>query len=178
VLLLTDPVDAFWVRTALGFDGKPFQSVTQGAADLDKIKRPDDAETPEDKADAVTAAPLATRFKELLGDAVEDVRTSERLAESPVCLVAPDFGYDRQLEKVLARQEGGGALSKPILEINPHHPMIKALAEKVSAGDASAHLDDAAHLLLGLAKILDGEAPEDTVDFSTRLAALMTERFS
>ena len=175
VLLLSDPVDAFWVRTALGFDGKPFQSVTQGMAELDKIEKPENADEPDEKADVTATAALVTALKETLGEAVSDVRASDRLAESPACLVAPDLGYDRQLEKILSRQEGAPK-STPILEVNPAHAMIKALAEKVSGGDKS-DLDDAAHLLFGLAKILDGEAPEDVTGFSARLAGLMTERF-
>lgn len=173
VLLLSDPVDAFWVRTALGFDGKPFQSVTQGAADLDKIAVGDGEEAEEEAPQASATAALVTALKEQLGEAVSEVRASDRLSESPVCLVAPDLGYDRQLEKLLAKQDGVPT-SKPVLEINPRHAMIKALAEKAGGSEG---LGDAAHLLFGLAKILDGEAPADTADFSARLTRLMTERF-
>ncbi|WP_420825920.1 molecular chaperone HtpG [Rhodobium orientis] len=176
VLLLADPVDAFWVRTALGYDGKPFQSVTQGVADLDKIALPEDEKPKEEAAEAGETASLVTALKASLGEAVSDVRASERLSQSPVCLVAPDLGYDRQLEKLLAQQEGA-MLSKPILEINPRHAMIKSLAAKTASGDKAA-AGEAAELLFGLARILDGEAPADPVEFSAKLTALMTDRFA
>ena len=126
VLLLTDAIDSFWVRTALGFDGKPFKSVTQGAADLDLIKLKDEtiAETADDAATAVLAAAL----KQALGEKVKDVRSSKRLTESAVCIVN-DSAMDRTLEKLLSRQkESGISVSAPILEINPSHALIKALA--------------------------------------------------
>ena len=101
VLLLSDPVDAFWVRTALGFDGKPFQSVTQGSADLDLIPLVEGASEDEAAPESAVAT-LAARFKQTLGDKVSAVRASKRLASSAVCLVAPEIGPDRQLEKILA----------------------------------------------------------------------------
>jgi molecular chaperone HtpG len=173
VLLLTDPVDAFWVRTALGFDGKPFQSVTQGAADLDKIPLPDAAETPEDAAPEQTAG-IITFLKDHLGDRVGDVRASNRLAESPACLVAPDFGPDKQFEKIMARHDGGGGATKPILEINPTHAQIIAFGKHLGSGDTQS-LDDAAVILFGQARILDGEAPEDPADFAKRLSRVMAK---
>ena len=105
VLLFTDPVDSFWVRTAMGFEGKPFKSVTQGAADLDLIPQKD---KPAESAgqDAATAK-LIVAMKEALGKKVKDVRSSKRLTESAVCLVA-DGELDRTLEKLLARQKDLG----------------------------------------------------------------------
>lgn len=173
VLLLTDPVDAFWVRTALGFDGKPFQSVTQGASDLDQIPLPENAEKPADSAPEKTAGVVAF-LKEHLGEKVGDVRTSNRLAESPACLVAPDFGPDKQFEKIMARHEGMGQATKPILEINPTHAQIVAFAKHIESGDKQV-LDDAAVILFGQAKILDGEAPEDPADFARRLSRVMAK---
>jgi molecular chaperone HtpG len=173
VLLLTDPVDAFWVRTALGFEGKPFQSITQGASDLDLIKPAEATETP-DAAPEKTAT-VISYLKEQLGDRVGDVRSSNRLAESPACLVAPDFGPDKQFEKIMARHEGmGGGLSKPILEINPNHAQIVAFAKHLETND-KASLEDAAVILFGQAKILDGEAPDDPADFAKRLGRVMAK---
>ncbi|WP_075217276.1 molecular chaperone HtpG [Mongoliimonas terrestris] len=174
VLLLTDPVDAFWVRTALGFDGKPFKSVTQGAADLDAIPLTDPAAG--EAADAGDVAALIGALKTALGDAVADVRTSARLASSPVCLVASDFGLDKMTEKLMARHEGRDALTAPVLEINPRHGLIKALAGKAAA-DPSA-VTDAAPLLLGQARILDGEAPDNPAAFAAAVATLMEKAFA
>jgi molecular chaperone HtpG len=169
VLLLTDPVDAFWVRTALGFEGKPFKSVTQGEADLDAVK------PLEDKADdspKTEVAGLAATLKEALSADVGDVRLSARLKSSPVCLVAADYGLDKRTEKLIARQEGKAAGTKPILEINPGHSLIRALSAKAAAGDVAA-VRAAAPLLYGEAKILDGEAPDDPAAFAAAVAALL-----
>ncbi len=176
VLVLADPVDAFWVRTALGFAGKPFHSVTQGSADLSLIPPLDSPEgvaprTPDASA-AGGAAALALRLKEALGARVAEVRVSTRLADSPVCLVAADRGPDRQLEKLLQRQ-GGGGRSAPILEINPDNGLIRALAAKAAAAPADPMIADAAFLLLGQATILDGETPENPAEFSRRIDALL-----
>jgi molecular chaperone HtpG len=172
VLLLSDPVDAFWVRTALGFDGKPFQSVTQGAADLEKIPLAEGVSENEAAPESAVAT-LAVRFRQTLGDRVSDVRVSKRLAASAVCLVAPEMGPDRQLEKILSR---AGELKKhaaPVLELNPTHGLVKALAARATGGGEAAVLDDAAVILFGEAKILDGEAPDDPADHAARIARLI-----
>ncbi|TBW35814.1 molecular chaperone HtpG [Siculibacillus lacustris] len=171
VLLLTDPVDAFWVRTALGFEGKPFQSVTQGASDLDAIPLVDAAEPTPDAETATGTVALVARLKELLGDKVSDVRTSNRLASSPSCLVAPEYGPDKQFEKIMARHQGAAPFGKPVLEINPRHPLILAVVAKLG-GDESL-VEDAAVLLLGQARVADGEAPDDPADFGRRLAHVL-----
>ena len=105
VLLLTDPVNSFWVRTALGFDGKPFKSVTQGAADLDLMPLTDGAQPAAD--DDAALGTLMAVIKQTLGDAVKEVRKSARLTDSPVCLVADASGLDRTLERLLSRQGDG-----------------------------------------------------------------------
>jgi len=114
VLFLTDPVDSFWVASGTSFDGKPFKSITQGAADLTAIPVIESKRQPSSEVEKSVASFLAF-IKAELGDAVSDVRPSDRLMDSAVCLVAPDSGPDRQLEKLLA---GTGRLkvsTKPIL---------------------------------------------------------------
>ena len=174
VLLLTDPVDSFWVRTALGFDGKPFKSVTQGSADLDLIAAKDDAK-PDAAEDAATAV-LNAALKQALGERVKDVRSSKRLTESAVCIVN-DSMMDRTLEKLLSRQKDSGiSVSAPILEVNPGHPLIKALAALVKAKGA-ASVEDAAQLLLDQAFIIEGEQVPDPANFAKRLADVMRKAF-
>lgn len=173
VLLLADPVDAFWVRTALGFDGKPFQSVTQGSAELDKIPVAEgEAET--DAASESAIGTLAALFQQALGDRVSAVRASSRLTTSPVCLVAGAGGPDRQLEKILSAQNQTMPRGAPVLELNPGHALIKGLAEKAAAGGHAEVLEDAAVLLYGEARILDGEAPENAADHVARVGRLLT----
>ncbi|WP_420101703.1 molecular chaperone HtpG, partial [Bosea sp. (in: a-proteobacteria)] len=153
VLLLSDPVDSFWVSAGLDFQGKPFKSVTQGAADLGLVPLLDGAApaaetTPETQA-------LIAAMKEALAGEVADVRASDRLTESAVCLVAADSGPDRQFERMLSAAGRVASAAKPILEINPRHPVVAALA---GAQDEALRAD-VAHLLLDTARVLDGERP-------------------
>lgn len=172
VLLLTDPVDSFWVRTALGYGGKPFKSVTQGAADLDAIAAKDEAKP--DAAEEAETAVLAAALKQALGERVKDVRGSKRLTESAVCIVN-DSTMDRTLEKLLSRQKDSGiSVSAPILEINPSHPLIKALGQQVKDKGAPS-VADAAQLLLDQAFIIEGEPVPDPAGFARRLAEMMAK---
>ncbi len=170
VLLLPDPVDSFWVMSGVSFDGKPFKSVTQGAADLAAIPRIDAKE--EAQSEAAPAVKIFVAFlKSTLGGAVSEVRLSDRLTDSAVCLVAPEGGPDRALERILATAGRLPSAGKPILEVNPRHQLVTALA----ALDQSerAFKEDAAHLLLDEARVLDGERPGDARLFCQRLARLL-----
>jgi molecular chaperone HtpG len=169
VLLLADQVDSFWVTSGVDFEGKPFKSVTQGQSDLSLIPLPDGAAPPVTAPDEV--AGFMAFIKETLGDAVAEVRASERLTESAVCLVAPEHGMDRQMERMLAGAGRLGALAKPILEINPRHDLVVRLS---GLGEAETSLrQDAAHLLLDEARIMDGETPVDPRAFAERLARVI-----
>ena len=178
VLLLSDAVDAFWVQTALGYEGKGFKSISQGATDLDGIEKPakegEEDKSEEDKAkEQGSVAELVSFVKETLGEEVSDVRISSRLASSPVCIVAPDFGPDRQFEKLMRNQKGAQDALKPILEVNPDHGLILALASQLDAATNKDDLKDGAHLLLDQALILDGEHPVHVADFAQRLSKVM-----
>ncbi len=172
VLLLADPVDAFWVSTAVGYDGKPFKSVTQGTADITNVPLLD-GETAPSKEISAEVANLLAFMKQTLTDNVDDVRASDRLAESAACLVAPAHGRDRRLEQILA-QGGMSSMSKPVLEINPNHLLVAALAAQFAKGEDKALIEDAAWLIHDEARIADGEAPVDTSDFIARLTRMMT----
>ncbi len=170
VLLLPDPVDTFWVMSGVSFDGKPFKSVTQGAADLALIPCVD--------AEAAPAPELEDSVKKFLvfmqgalGEAVAQVRASDRLTDSAVCLVAADAGPDRALEKLLAGAGRLNAASKPILEVNPRHQLFVALA--ALGEDQRTLKEDAAHLLLDEARVLEGDRPADAKSFSERLARVL-----
>src|SRR5450631_1356031 len=165
VLLLTDPVDAFWTSAPLDFDGKPLKSLSQGDIDFGLIPRIDDSKD-ETKPDTDEAATIAV-IKAALGERVADVRASQRLTSSASCLVAGSHGPDRELERLLARQNRGAG-TKPILEINLRHPLVAAIAH-VQAESAA----DLSLLLLEQAQILDGEVPEDPAAFASRLNRLV-----
>jgi molecular chaperone HtpG len=170
VLLLPDPVDSFWVMPGVSFDGKPFKSVTQGAADLALIPLADSKEAPKPELEDSVKKFLAF-LKNTLGDAVTEVRASDRLTDSAVCLVAPDSGPDRALEKLLAGAGRLSAVSKPILEVNPRHQLVVKLA---GLGDEErVFKEDAAHLLFDEARVLEGDRPADARSFSERLARVL-----
>jgi molecular chaperone HtpG len=164
VLLLIDPVDAFWTSAPLDFEGKPLKSLSQGDIDFGLIPRIDDSKD-ETKPDTDEAAAIAV-IKAALGDRVADVRASQRLTSSASCLVAGSHGPDRELERLLARQNRGAG-TKPILEINMRHPLVAAIS---GTQDAAT---DLSFLLLEQAQILDGELPEDPAAFANRLNQLV-----
>jgi molecular chaperone HtpG len=175
VLLLTDPVDSFWTTIAPEFEGKPFKSVTQGAADLSDIALLDGSAKP----NAETSSEIATFLafvKTALGDAVSDVKASDRLTDSAVCLVAPEQGPDRQFERLLNAAGRLEKAAKPILEINPRHDRIAALAKL--GNDERAFKEDVAHLLYDEARVLDGDKPIDAQAFSDRLDRLIDRRMA
>ncbi|WP_457795822.1 molecular chaperone HtpG [Methylocystis sp. S23] len=172
VLLLDDAVDAFWVTSALGYEGKPFKSVTQGAADIDLVPL---AEGAKDEAPpAADVGDLIAALKETLADSIEDARVSTRLTESAACLVASDKGLDRQLARILEESGQKGLLGKPVLEINAKHPAVAALLASLRdrGRDGAA---DGMHLLLDLARVADGERPVDPAAFAKRLSALLAK---
>jgi molecular chaperone HtpG len=165
VLLLTDPVDAFWTSAPLEFEGKPLKSLSQGDVDFALIPLLDANKKQEARPDADEAMIIAM-IKSNLGERVSDVRVSQRLTSSASCLVAGSHGPDRELERLLARANRGIG-TKPILEINLHHPLVAAIPK---AGEKAA---DLSFLLLEQAQILDGELPEDPAAFASRLNRLV-----
>ncbi|MHC4045570.1 molecular chaperone HtpG [Bradyrhizobium sp. 23AC] len=171
VLLLSDPVDAFWTSMPSEFDGKPLKSLSQGDLNLDLIPRVDDKdEAKKDEPEADEAATIAV-IKAALGERVSDVKASTRLTSSASCLVADSQGPSRELERILS-QQNRGMKTKPILEINLRHPMVGAIT-KAQAG--SKAVDDLSLLLLEQAQILDGELPEDPAAFAARLNRLVLQ---
>ncbi|TWA68929.1 molecular chaperone HtpG [Azospirillum brasilense] len=175
VLLLTDPVDEFWVPSVGSFQDKPFKSVTRGGADLGKIQGGEEKPA-EEKASEGELTDLLVLLKLTLQDVVKDVRPSERLTDSAVCLVADENDMDMHLERLLKQHKQLGMdapAAKRILEVNPAHPLIKRLAERAKASGAATTLDDAAWLLLDQARIVEGEALPDPAAFARRLASAM-----
>jgi molecular chaperone HtpG len=170
VLLLTDPVDTFWVTMASEFDGKPFSSVTQGSADLSGVPLLNQSSKPDGEISSQVATFLAF-VKTALGDAVSDVRASTRLTESPVCLVAPEHALDRQFERLLGAAGRLDKAAKPILEVNAQHARIAALAKLGT--EERTFKEDVAHLLYDEARVLDGDKPVDAKAFSERLARVV-----
>jgi molecular chaperone HtpG len=179
VLLMTDPIDEFWLPLVGAFEEKAFTSVTSGGIDLSKIKEPKkkkdgEEEAEPEKADEASMAKLILALKETLGETVKDVRASDRLTESAVCLVAGEGDMDLHLERMLKMQ---GHMNVPsatrVLEINPSHALIKKLTQAVDKPAKKKTLDDMAYLLLDQARIIEGEPVSDPAAFSRRLDAIM-----
>jgi molecular chaperone HtpG len=171
VLLLTDPIDAFWTAVPLGFEGKPFRSLSQGDVDFALIPRTDQGADAEPKPDDGDETSIVAAVKEALGERVADVRASKRLTDSAACLVAEARGPDRELERLLARQNRGAG-TKPVLELNIRHPVVKLLGQ-AKAGGRNEEVADLAALLFEQAQILDGEVPGDPAQFAARVNRLV-----
>ena len=181
VLLMTDPVDEFWLPMVGQFDEKPFTSATSGSVDLSKIKnvkgkKENDDKNDAKKADDASVAKLILALKESLGETVKDVCSSDRLTDSAVCLVAGEGDMDLHLERMLKMQ---GQMEVPtaarVLEINPAHPLIIKMSEVVNKPAKKTALNDMALLLFDQARIIEGEPVSDPVAFSQRLNSILEQ---
>lgn len=176
VLLLTDAVDDFWIPSVGEYEGKPFKSATRAGADLDKIssEKDEDGKDVEDKSfDEGKVDALIAMFRLTLSDEVKDVRVSERLTDSAVCLVSDEGDMDLRIERMLKQHNQLEQSFKRILEINPRHPLVTSLAESVGKDGAGEKVEDAAWLLLDQARIIEGEQVPDPTAFSRRLNSVM-----
>jgi molecular chaperone HtpG len=173
VLLFTDHVDDFWVNVVNSFKSKEFKSITRADIDLDKLGKSDDDTEKNDSAIAHTdeIKVLIENLKTIYGDQVKDVRVTHKLEGSPVCLAVGERDMDIRLEQFLRenKQLPDASYAK-ILEINPDHPIIKKLADKLSKDASNAEAKDVAFLLLDQAKILEGEELTKPADFSRRMS--------
>jgi molecular chaperone HtpG len=172
VLLLTDPVDALWTSMPRDYKGKPLKSLSQGEVDLSLVPLLDEAaaDQPASASAETDDESVIATVKELLGSKVSEVRASRRLTDSPACLVA-GVGFDRELSRLLAR-DNPAAGSKPVLELNMRHPLVKAVAQAKTDG-RDDDVSDVANLLFEQARILDGEVPDDPAAFAARLNRLV-----
>jgi molecular chaperone HtpG len=164
VLLMTERVDEWALSYLHDFDGTPLQSVAKGAVDLGKLQDEEEKKAAEAAADS--AKPLIERLKTVLKDKADDVRVTTRLVDSPACLVVTEHGMSTQLSRLLKQAGQKAPDSKPILEINVEHPLVKSLGEH-------AHFDDLAHILFDQALLAEGGLPEDPAAYVKRVNALL-----
>ncbi|HXC12872.1 MAG TPA: molecular chaperone HtpG [Stellaceae bacterium] len=172
VLLLTDPIDEFWMPAIGTHKEKPFKSATRGGLDLEKIAASEE-QPREQPAPPAKLASLIAIFKLALGDAVKDVRSSDRLTDSAVCLVADEGDMDMHFERLLKQHRQLDTEAKRILELNPRHKLIERLAASVGDSGASDQIGEFAWLLLDQARIVEGELLPDPPAFARRLAVLL-----
>ncbi len=173
VLLLTDPIDEFWAPAIGTYKEKPLRSATRGGVDLVKITPPEEQQSQELPEPPAKLASLIAIFKLALGDAVKDVRSSDRLTDSAVCLVADEGDMDMHLERLLKQHHQLDSAAKRILELNPRHKLIERLAATVGETGASDQIGEFAWLLLDQARIVEGEQLPDPPAFARRLAQLL-----
>ncbi|MEK7779623.1 MAG: molecular chaperone HtpG [Pseudomonadota bacterium] len=165
VLLLSDRIDEWLVTNLSEFEGKSLQSVAKGGLDLGNLE--DDAEKEEQKKEADAYHELIEKMKTTLSEQVKDVRVTFRLTESPACLVADTYDMGGNLERLLKSAGQKIQHAKPILEINPHHPMIQRLKSE------EENFTDWSHLLFDQALLAEGGQLEDPVAFVKRLNELL-----
>ena len=168
VLLLSDRVDEWLVSNLTEFEGKPLQSVAKGGLDLGALE--DAAEKEEQAKEAGAFQDLTDKMKETLSEQVKDVRVTFRLTESPACLVADTYDMGGNLERLLKSAGQKIQHAKPILEINPQHPMVQKLKNEVD------NFQDWCHLLFDQALLAEGGQLEDPAAFVKRLNELLLSR--
>lgn len=169
VLLLTDRVDEWVVGSLFEFDGKSLQSVAKGELDLGGLE--DEADKEAQKQAEEAAKPLVEKVQNALGDKVKEVRATVRLTDSPACLVAGEHDMSAHLERMLKAAGQKVEASKPTLEINPEHVLVKRLAEESDAGRAA----DLAQVLYDQALLAEGGKLEDPATFVKRINKLLLE---
>ena len=169
VLLMTDPVDEFWIPAVGTYAGTAFKSATRAGADLADIAVEDGADGDEEAVDQGRIDSVIAMFKLALKDEIKDVRVSDRLTDSAACLVADEGDLDINLERLLKQHGQLDTGFKRILEINPRHALVRSLADAVGKGATSGRLSDTAWLVLDQARIMEGEKLSDPAAFSRRM---------
>ncbi|HEY9447066.1 MAG TPA: molecular chaperone HtpG [Burkholderiales bacterium] len=169
VVLFTDRVDEWMVAHLTEFEGKPLQSVAKGGLDLGKLA--DEAEKKEQEQAAGEYKDLLERIKKALGEKVKDVRVTHRLTESPVCLVSDEQDLSMHLERMLKAAGQTVPVTKPIMEINPQHPLVQRLKQEAD----ETRFGEWSGLLFDQALLAEGGTLEDPAGFVKRLNQLMLE---
>jgi len=168
VLLLTDRVDEWLMGHLHEFEGKSLRSVTQGDLDLSKIAGEETAEE-ESKPDPDAFKGLLERVRSVLGDAVKEVRLSERLATSPACLVRGEGEMSAHLERLLRAAGQEVPSAKPIFELNPGHPLVARMRDTEEEG----RFEDLTRVIFDQALLAEGGQLEDPAAFVQRLNKLL-----
>ena len=169
VLLLTDPIDDFWLANTPEYDGRTFQSITRGEVDISNVgeAKPDD-----ETAETVLSDSFVAKMKHVLGGDVADVRSSANLETSLARLVADESGMDPQMERMMRMHNPDFQGGPKVLEVNAKHPLVKALNSRIEGGDFAAS-ESFARLLYDSAVVAEGEPIADPRDFTNRIAAVM-----
>ena len=175
VLILTDPIDTFWLSVVNDFEEKKFMSITHGEIDLDKFSSEKNKGKDENK-DTKKFDKLIKEMKNTLGEKVADIRLSKKLVDSACCLVASDTGMDVHMERMMMMQNKDFKGMPRVLELNPNHVLIKKLN---SLSEKSSDIHKKITLTLyDQAQLMEGQFPEDIGDYCTRVANYMQSSLS
>lgn len=166
VLLLTDPVDEWLVTNLTEYQEKPLKSVAKGDIDLDEVTETESKTESEKPTEDVE--PLITKIKDVLKDQVKDVRVSKRLTDSPACLVADEQDIGGNLERILKAMGQDAPTYKPVLEVNPDHPIINKLDAKAD------NIEEWAHVLFDQAALSEGAQIKEPALYVKRVNALLS----
>ena len=167
VLLMADRVDEWVMQHLTEFETKPLQSVAKGRLELGKLE--DEAEKKAQEKEESDSKPLLERIKKSLGDTVKDVRVTLRLTDSPACLVADEHDMGANFARMMKAAGQNVPSSKPILEINPHHPLVARLKDESDEDQFT----DLAKVIFDQSMLAEGGQLEDPAGFVKRLNQLM-----
>jgi len=170
VLLLHDRVDEWLVQHLTEFDGKKLQSIAKGELDLSKIAGGEESEE-EQKQKKEKSSALVEKVKEALGDRVKDVRITNRLTESPACLISDQFDISGNLERILKQAGQSAPDVKPILEINPDHPLVIRMNLQLDHAD----IESWSQILMDQAILAEGALPDDPAGFVRRINEMLAK---
>lgn len=174
VLFMIDPVDELLMQTLTEFEGKRFKSVGKGSADLGAPAEREAARTQLEEKQT-RYKPLLEALQTHLTAHVKEVRLTDRLTQSPVCLVGAEHDYSPQLERLLQKGKGGGAAQRRILELNPEHALLTKLHERFERDAADPRVGDYADLLFGYGLLAEGSSLPDPARFNRLVAGLMVD---
>ena len=166
VLLMADRVDEWAMNFVFEFDGTPLQNVSKGAVDLGDLQDADEKKALEQAAEQFK--PVVERLSSSLKDKTKEVRVTTRLVDSPACLVTSEGELSPQLIRMLKQAGQAVPESKPTLEINPEHPLVRKL-------ENSAQFDDLANVIFDQAVIAEGGLPEDPAAYVKRINSLLLQ---
>jgi molecular chaperone HtpG len=174
VLYMIDTVDELLVQSLHEYGGKKLKSVGKGTINLgNEEEKKATEEALKEKEEQLR--PMLDLLQKKLDTWVKQVRLTNRLTTSPVCLVGAEHDYSPQLEKLLQKGKGGGPKQRRILELNPNHDLLGKLKERFDANQNDPAIEDYAHLLFGYGLIAESSELEDPVRFNKAMADLMTK---
>ena len=175
VIILTDPVDSFWTASNVNYEKYDLKQVSHAKEELIdvEIKNKDKEKKSKNRVEESAISELINRVTKILDGQVSDVKVNPGLIESPVCLSLGDNGYDKTIQRILQEKQGM-ELSKPVLEINPDHNLIKILSSKIK-NKKIKDVNTLTNLLYDYALIMDGEKPHDIANFSKNMQEILTK---